>query len=108
MLKTRAKSTHGCPPTRHSPDSCDEADSLAGRALGINRKLLGERHPTLALNLNTLGVLRQRRGDLAEAERLLRDAMERYRERYGRDHASTAGGCTRRISGWWTRPGRSG
>lgn len=48
------------------------------RALEIRRKALGERHPSIALNLNDIGQTYLESGDLGNAERYYREALDIY------------------------------
>lgn len=61
----------------------DGARDLLLRALAIRRKALGERHPSIALNLNDIGQTYlessdSKPGDLAQAERYYREALDIY------------------------------
>jgi serine/threonine-protein kinase len=80
------------------------ADSLLRRAIALHRKgppgdaldekraALGDDHPSVARSLNNLGLLVQNRGDLDEAERLLRESLEIRRRVWTADHPEVARG----------------
>ena len=48
------------------------------RALELDRHVLGEDHPSVAMHLNNLGVVAQNMGELKQAEVLYREAMRRH------------------------------
>ncbi len=56
----------------------DGARDMLLRALEIRRKALGERHPSIALNLNDIGQTYLESGDLGNAERYYREALDIY------------------------------
>jgi eukaryotic-like serine/threonine-protein kinase len=59
------------------------------RALEIDRRLLGDDHPRVAMRLNNLAVVAQNIGDLKRAEELFRDAIRRDERAYGDQHPET-------------------
>lgn len=63
------------------------------RALDVDRRLLGDDHPRVAIRLNNLAVVAQNMGDLKLAETLFRDAIRRNEIAYGDRHPET--GATR-------------
>ncbi|TQV66300.1 tetratricopeptide repeat protein [Exilibacterium tricleocarpae] len=54
----------------------DEAQALAEQALKMQEKILDKRHLYITYSLKTLGVLAYRRGELADAERYLRNTVD--------------------------------
>jgi serine/threonine-protein kinase len=60
------------------------------RALEIDRRVLGDDHPRIALRLNNLAIVAQNMGDLKQAEALFRDALDRKERAYGDRHPETA------------------
>ncbi len=59
------------------------------RALAIDRRVLGDDHPRIAMRLNNLAVVAQNLGDLKLAETLFRDAIRRNERAYGDQHPET-------------------
>jgi len=59
------------------------------RALEIDRRVLGDDHPRVAMRLNNLAVVAQHIGDLKLAETLFRDAIRRDERAYGDQHPET-------------------
>ena len=59
------------------------------RALEIDRHVLGEDHPRVAMHLNNLAVVAQNMGDLERAESLYREAIRRHERSYGERHPET-------------------
>jgi len=66
------------------------ADSLSHVALAMDRRLNGNRHPSVASDLMNLGFFARDSGRPAEAERHFREAYEIYRGWWGEDHVETA------------------
>ncbi len=60
------------------------------RALAVDRRILGDAHPRVAMHLHNLAVAEQNLGDLKAAETLYRDAIRRKERAYGADDAQTA------------------
>jgi serine/threonine protein kinase/tetratricopeptide (TPR) repeat protein len=60
------------------------------RALEIDRRVLGDDHPRIALRLNNLAIVAQNMGDPKQAEVLFRDALGRNERAYGDRHPETA------------------
>jgi eukaryotic-like serine/threonine-protein kinase len=60
------------------------------RALEIDRRLLGDDHPRVAMRLSNLAIVAQNMGDLQHAESLYRDAIQRNEQTYGERHPETA------------------
>jgi tetratricopeptide (TPR) repeat protein len=60
------------------------------RALEIDRRLLGDNDPRVAIRLNNLAIVEQNMGDLQQAESLYRDAIQRNEQTYGERHPETA------------------
>jgi serine/threonine-protein kinase len=59
------------------------------RALEIDRRVLGDGHPRVAMRLNSLAVVAQNMGDLRKAEELYREAIRRHERTYGDRHPET-------------------
>ena len=59
------------------------------RALEVDRRVLGDDHPRVAMRLNNLAVVAQSMGDLKLAEALYRDAIRRNEQAYGNEHPET-------------------
>jgi serine/threonine protein kinase/Tfp pilus assembly protein PilF len=59
------------------------------RALEVDRRVLGDDHPRIAMRLNNLAVVAQNLGDLKLAETLFRDAIRRDEQAYGDQHPET-------------------
>ncbi len=60
------------------------------RALEIDRRVLGDDHPRIAMRLNDLAIVAQNIGDLKLAETLFRDSIRRNELAYGDRHPETA------------------
>ena len=60
------------------------------RALDIDRHLLGEDHPRIAVHLHNLAFVTENLGELKTAEVLYRDAISRQERIYGEHHPVTA------------------
>ena len=71
-----------------------QADALNQRALAIDRRLYGPRHPHVADDLINLGAVQFEGGHYVEAERWNREALEIMRGWYGPDHPETASAQT--------------
>jgi serine/threonine-protein kinase len=72
----------------------EESEALNLRALDIDRRLYGERHPNLADGLINLGAIRLQLGRYAEAEEFDRRALRILEAWYGPDHPETASALT--------------
>ena len=59
------------------------------RALEVDRRILGDDHPRVAMRLNNLAIVAQNIGDLKRAEELFRDAIRRDERAYGDQHYET-------------------
>ena len=68
----------------------DLSDSLYSRALEINRKLYGPRHPLVAEELGNLGSIQQDLGYYQKAEAFDRQALDIDRGYYGEQSPTTA------------------
>ena len=60
------------------------------RALEIDRRLLGEDHPRVAVYLHNLAFVMENLGDLGQAEKLYLEAIQRDQHAYGEHHPITA------------------
>ena len=67
-----------------------EAETTQRQALAMQRKLLGEEHPEVAISLNNLALVLRDQGKLAEAEAMLRDALAMQRKLLGDEHPKVA------------------
>ncbi|HME40879.1 MAG TPA: serine/threonine-protein kinase [Steroidobacteraceae bacterium] len=59
------------------------------RALEVDRRVLGDDHPRVAMRLNNLAIVAQNMGDLKLAETQYRDAIRRDERAYGDHHPET-------------------
>jgi eukaryotic-like serine/threonine-protein kinase len=59
------------------------------RALEVDRRILGDDHPRVAMRLDNLAVVAQSMGDLKLAETLYGDAIRRDERAYGDQHPAT-------------------
>ena len=60
------------------------------RALEVDRRVLGDDHPRVAMHLQNLAFVMQNLGDLKKAESLYRDAIRRKERAYGAGDVQTA------------------
>lgn len=81
------------------------AAKLAGEAYALNVALLGPDHPRVAAEMANLGFLLDRSGRSAEAEPLLRDALQSLRERMPAGHPMVTG-AKLTLGGILSRTGR--
>jgi serine/threonine-protein kinase len=72
----------------------DVSDALNRRVIEIDRKLYGEKHPSVANDLINLGATQFERGHYPEAERYYRQAFEIIGGFYGKDNPETASAQT--------------
>ncbi len=72
----------------------DSAQTLLERALSTQRRSLGDNDPALAATVSSLASLAVQRGDLATAEELAREALNRRRA-LGRQHPSVVADLAR-------------
>jgi hypothetical protein len=62
------------------------AEQTYNRALDVDRRVLGEDQPRVAMHLHNLAVVAQNMGDLKLAESLYLDAIQRQERAYGDHH----------------------
>jgi tetratricopeptide (TPR) repeat protein len=67
-----------------------EAQNLYQRALAIKRRLLGDRHPDLAVTLNNLALVELAQGHRPEAETMLAEALAIFEAALAADHPTVA------------------
>ncbi|MCL4838940.1 MAG: serine/threonine-protein kinase [Thermoanaerobaculia bacterium] len=67
----------------------DAALPLQESALATRRRVLGEDHPDTLTSIDSLGLLLQDRGQLAEAEPFTREALAKRRRALGEEHPDT-------------------
>jgi len=67
-----------------------EAREHTEEALGILRRLHGEKHPTVAKALESIGTILNKQGEYDEALKLYRKALKIKRHVYGEDHREVA------------------
>lgn len=67
------------------------AEKLNLRGLELDRKLLGNRHPSVAVDLYNLAAIKTDRGDYRESEQLLRQSLQIMDAWYGKNHPRTSG-----------------
>ena len=70
------------------------SDTLNRRALAMDRRLYGDKHPHVADDLMNLGAIQFEFGNFAEAERFDREALVITRSWYGNTHPETASNLT--------------
>jgi tetratricopeptide (TPR) repeat protein len=68
----------------------DAAERLFIETLAMKRRVLGEKHPEVAITLGYLGSLQQNRGDLAGAEATFREELAIQRQAVGEKHPEVA------------------
>ena len=68
----------------------DKALPYYDQALAMNRKLLGEEHPTVGTTLNNIGLLYYNSAHYDKAARYFADAIAIARKAYGDTHPTTA------------------
>jgi tetratricopeptide (TPR) repeat protein len=66
------------------------ADQLFNETLAIKRRVLGDRHPEVAITLGYLGAIQQSRGNLAGAETIFREELGIQRQAVGNRHPEVA------------------
>jgi tetratricopeptide (TPR) repeat protein len=66
------------------------ANQTYERALDIDRRVLGDDHPRVAMQLYDLAVVAQDQGDLKQAETFYREAIRRLDHAYGDRHPRSA------------------
>ncbi len=69
----------------------DDAIAAFGVCIADRRRLLGDRHPDLAVSLNTVGLLYSSRNEDDEAERRFIEALSIQRAAFGEHHTAVAG-----------------
>jgi eukaryotic-like serine/threonine-protein kinase len=84
----------------------DSSEAFNRRALAIERRIHGDRHPFVADTLINLGAIEFERARYGEAEALQRDAAEIKRAWYGGDHPQTASALTMLGRAILQQPGR--
>jgi eukaryotic-like serine/threonine-protein kinase len=84
----------------------DRSEEFNRRALEIERRIHGDRHPFVADTLINLGAIEFERTRYREAEALQRDAAEIKRAWYGGDHPQTASALTMLGRAILQQPGR--
>ena len=67
----------------------DEAKPLFEEALAGKREVIGDKHPSTLISINSLAKLFYEMGKLDEAESALVEAADGFREVLGEDHPST-------------------
>src|SRR5688572_12784850 len=72
----------------------DESEALNQRVLAMDRRLYGDRHPSVADDLLNLGAIASSRERYPEATEHYRNALEILRTWYGDDHPQTASAMT--------------
>ena len=66
------------------------SESINRQGIALDRKLFGERHPSLGIGLYNLGNIALDRANYAEGERLFRQALTINEQWYGAAHPRTA------------------
>ena len=83
-------------------DNYAKAEPLLRWALAIEKRALGEKHPSYAKILSNLGLLYHHMGDYSNAEPLLQHALEFEKRALGENHARL---CRKPVATW---PGCTG
>ncbi len=68
----------------------NEAIPLSKKALLLNKKQLGDNHPTTAINLNSLATLYTNQGRYTDVEPLYKEALAIIKKQLGDNHPTTA------------------
>jgi len=68
----------------------EQAERLMREALAMNRVLVGDKHPWIAMSLNNIANVLQDKGDLAGAEALYQQCLAMRRELLGEVHPDVA------------------
>jgi tetratricopeptide (TPR) repeat protein len=68
----------------------DAAEHLFTETLAMKRRVLGDRHPEVAITLGYLGAIQQSRGNLARAEAMFREELAIQRQAVGEKHPEVA------------------
>jgi serine/threonine-protein kinase len=71
------------------PARLAEAEQLLHHALAVQREILPQPHPDIALTVHDLALLRSLLGDYAEAEALFRESLVFCRAIWGETHTNT-------------------
>jgi len=71
-------------------DKYDEAEKLQRESLALRRRIQGEAHPEIAIDINNLAFTLQTRGDYAGAEALYRESLAMNRKLLGDEHPEVA------------------
>jgi len=66
------------------------AEQLFTETLAMKRRVLGDRHPEVAISLGYLGAIQQSRGNLAGAETIFREELAIQRQAVGNKHPEVA------------------
>jgi Flp pilus assembly protein TadD len=61
-----------------------------GQALLIRKRVVGPDHPDTARNLSNLAAVYQEKGNVEEAQKLLRESLKIWEMALGPDHPETA------------------
>ncbi|MDX2229908.1 MAG: tetratricopeptide repeat protein [Leptolyngbyaceae cyanobacterium bins.349] len=80
-----------------------EAVPLVERALAIRKRILGERHPDVALSLNNLASLYSAQGRYSEAEPLDRRSLQIRETQLGKDHSDIANSLNNLALLYWNQ-----
>jgi hypothetical protein len=67
----------------------ESARALLERALSIDEATFGPNHPTVAIDVNNLGMVAKQHGDLESARALLERALRICEQKLGPDHPNT-------------------
>lgn len=68
----------------------DAAEKLFVETLAMKRRVLGDKHPEVAISLGYLGAIQQNRGNLAKAEAMFREELAIQRQAVGERHPEVA------------------
>jgi serine/threonine-protein kinase len=80
--------------TRFYVGDFDGAEAFANQAISLRRLIGGVSHPSVAHTQLTLGAIATARGQHADAERLTREALDKFVAWFGEDHPESASAMT--------------
>lgn len=66
-----------------------KAEAFSIKALELDKRLLGDNHPHVALSLNNLAELYKSQGSYSQAEPLLQEALDIFERRLAVNHPHT-------------------
>ena len=67
----------------------NDAERLLMQALKIDKRILGDKHHEIGIDLNNLAMLYLMQQDFKKAEKFLKQSLDIYQECLGSEHTST-------------------